>query len=142
MAVHWGVDSLNAASTKIHVKGNPTLFDYVCDQAGRVPAFWGRYITELTFTKNGKKIKYPKLEKAEAEFIFNKSNGATRILPVYNLAWPGAHEVRRIRRKAKTMLAKRSAPPMFWEFRPACFCGAISSRAGKPRRPGIPVGGK
>ena len=90
MAAHWGVDSLNPASTKLHVKGNPTLFDYVCDQAGRVPAFWGRYITALTFTKNGKKIKFPKLEKGEVEFIFNKSKGATRILPIYNLAWPGA----------------------------------------------------
>jgi hypothetical protein len=40
MAAHWGVDSLNPSSTVLGIKGRPTLFDYVCDQAGRVPAFW------------------------------------------------------------------------------------------------------
>ena len=94
MAAHWGVDSLNPASSVLGIKGRPTLFDYVCDQAGRVPAFWGRYITALTFTKNGNKIKFPKLEKAEIEFIFNKSKGTTRILPIYNLAWPGVTSLR------------------------------------------------
>ncbi len=37
----WGVDSLTRANTMV---GNQTLFDVVSTQAGRAPAFWGRYI--------------------------------------------------------------------------------------------------
>jgi hypothetical protein len=77
---YWGVDSYNPASAKMGVKGYPTLFQYVCDQAGRVPDFWGRYITG----------KGEKLSAKEAEFIFNASGGATRILPIYNQAHPSA----------------------------------------------------
>ena len=142
MAAYWGVDSLNPASTKLHVKGSPTLFEYVCNQAGRVPAFWGRYITALTFTKNGKKIKFPKLEKSEVEFIFNKSNGATRILPIYNLAWPGPTSLKGGASQGETTLVKPSAQPKRSASAPVCFYGATLSPAGRPHRPGIPAGGR
>lgn len=76
---YWGVDSLNPATHKMAVKGHPTLFQYVCDQAGRVPDFWGRYIT------GGKA---GRLSQEEADYIFTTSDGATRILPIYNQARP------------------------------------------------------
>ncbi len=37
----WGVDSSLAANSSV---GSQTLFDYITQQAGQAPAFWGRYI--------------------------------------------------------------------------------------------------
>lgn len=38
---YWGVDSADATNIMI---GSQTLFDYITQQAGAAPAFWGRYI--------------------------------------------------------------------------------------------------
>ena len=72
--VFWGVDSLTPASSVVVAAGKKTLFDVVVERSGRVPAFWGRYLNG-----HGKS----NLSKAEAQFIFRESGGATRILPIY-----------------------------------------------------------
>jgi hypothetical protein len=82
---YWGVDSYNPVNSPVwHAKGKHTLFEFVCEQAGRVPDFWGRYITG-----NGEKIK-----RDEADYIFTASKGATRILPIYNQAGPNPHSLK------------------------------------------------
>lgn len=70
----WGVDSLTPASHVVGIKKKLTLFDVVVEHAGRIPAFWGRYLNG-----HGKS----NLSKLEAKFIFTASGGATRILPIY-----------------------------------------------------------
>ena len=73
---YWGVDSARAANSKVGVKGHPTLFQYVTEQAGQAPDFWGRYVGG-----------HFALTQKEVDYIFNASNGACRILVIYN----GAH---------------------------------------------------
>lgn len=41
---YWGVDSCASANSMV---GSQTLFDYVTQQAGAAPAFWGRYLGSL-----------------------------------------------------------------------------------------------
>jgi hypothetical protein len=67
MATFWGVDSATGANS---IVGNQTLFDFVTQQCGQPPGFWGRYIGGL----------YP-LTAAEAQFLHNKG---CRILIIYN----------------------------------------------------------
>jgi hypothetical protein len=83
LAPHWGVDSGTPVQTKVARKGKKpiSLFDYVVDTLGRVPAFWGRYVGGPAWSR---------LTKAEADYIFAKSNGATRILLVYNGTSPSS----------------------------------------------------
>lgn len=46
--IHWGVDSVTTANhvlrTDKTTKKKVTLFDVVTEHAGRMPAFWGRYM--------------------------------------------------------------------------------------------------
>lgn len=73
---YWGVDSASSTTSKVGVKGHPTLFEFVTDKMGQMPDFWGRYVGG-SFG----------LTKEEASYIHTKSDGQTRILVVYN----GAH---------------------------------------------------
>jgi Rv2525c-like, glycoside hydrolase-like domain len=67
MTTFWGVDSANPANCKV---GNMSLYDYVTEQAGCNPAFWGRYI--------GGRFS---LTSKEAAFLHSKG---CRILVIYN----------------------------------------------------------
>jgi hypothetical protein len=67
MATFWGVDSALPANGMVEKQ---TLFDFITQQCGQAPAFWGRYI-------GGRFALTP----AEAQFIHNKG---CRILLVYN----------------------------------------------------------
>jgi hypothetical protein len=69
--VYWGIDSATPANKDV---AGATFFDRVVQWAGgRAPDFWGRYIGG-PFA----------LSQAEAQFIFEASQGATRILVIYN----------------------------------------------------------
>ncbi|GEM_PF-1742635 len=63
---YWGVDSCAAANSMV---GSQTLFDYVAQQAGSAPAFWGRYIGSSC-----------SLTAAEVSFLHGKN---CKILVVY-----------------------------------------------------------
>lgn len=68
---YWGVDSANPANHKLGgVKGHPTLYDYVAEQCGQAPDFWGRYVGGAFA-----------ITQAEVDFLFSKG---TRILVIYN----------------------------------------------------------
>src|SRR6266571_1028968 len=41
MTTFWGVDSAQPANSMVQ---NQTLFDFITEQCGQPPAFWGRYI--------------------------------------------------------------------------------------------------
>src|SRR2546429_9192894 len=40
MTTFWGVDSAQPANSMVQ---NQTLFDFITEQCGQPPAFWGRY---------------------------------------------------------------------------------------------------
>ncbi|MGB7846901.1 MAG: glycoside hydrolase domain-containing protein [Candidatus Acidiferrum sp.] len=67
MTTFWGVDSANPASSK--VAGIP-LYDYVTQQAGSTPSFWGRYIGGRYSVTSG-----------EVAFLHSKG---CKVLVVYN----------------------------------------------------------
>jgi hypothetical protein len=69
--VYWGVDSATPANKAV---AGATFFDKVVQWAGGIaPDFWGRYIGgSFALSQN------------ETDFIFEKSEGATRILVLYN----------------------------------------------------------
>jgi Domain of unknown function (DUF1906) len=77
MNTYWGVDS--ATSTNKIVTGNLTLFDYITQEAGQVPQFWGRYIGGAYA-----------LTQEEVDFIATQSQGMCKILVVYNGASPAS----------------------------------------------------
>lgn len=82
----WGVDSYSPADTVVHVPNryrragetrhvHERLYDYVTRRAGREPRFWGRYLNKH----------HPSgLKENEADYIFRRSSGRCRVLPVYN----------------------------------------------------------
>jgi hypothetical protein len=70
MATFWGVDS--ATPSNNNVQGQ-TLFDFITQQAGQSPAFWGRYIGGNFALTAG-----------EAQFLHDRN---CKILVIYN----GAH---------------------------------------------------
>ena len=67
MATFWGVDSAQPANSMVQ---NQTLFDFITEQCGQAPAFWGRYI--------GGRFA---LTAEEEKFLHDKG---CRILVVYN----------------------------------------------------------
>lgn len=67
MATFWGVDSAQPSNSMVE---SQTLFDFITQQCGQAPAFWGRYI--------GGRFA---LTAAEEKFLHGKG---CRILLVYN----------------------------------------------------------
>jgi hypothetical protein len=81
---YWGVDSAAAVTwPPRYDKGKPVrLFAHVKERAKRVPDFWGRYIGgRYSMTKE------------EVRYIFEQSEGKTRVLVIYNGAWDGYSSV-------------------------------------------------
>jgi hypothetical protein len=72
--IYWGVDSATPANFRLGWKGKKpyTLFDHVVDQWKRMPAFWGRYLNDYAVTAD------------EIDYIFQRSEGACRVLLIYN----------------------------------------------------------
>ena len=78
--IHWGVDTAAPANAAVLHDGVPiTLFDLINLRLG-MPEFWGRYL----FGSAG--LGVTALNKTEAQFIFDSSNGACRILLIDNIA--------------------------------------------------------
>jgi hypothetical protein len=87
VAIHWGVDSLNAADSLwpqgVQPKNQKKLWHVVYERFGkRIPEFWGRYIVGTTA-----------LTQAEANYLLNPPD-ACRILPIYNQCQPWGGEAR------------------------------------------------
>ena len=71
--VHWGVDSAGEVHKPAKQNHKQTVFEYVSEQLGQAPEFWGRYIW-------GKF----RMSDEEVDYIFDQNDGNTRILPIYN----------------------------------------------------------
>jgi hypothetical protein len=71
---YWGVDSAAPANFRLGWKHKQpfTLFDHVVEKYKRTPAFWGRYVKRYAATID------------EIDYIFQRSEGACRILLIYN----------------------------------------------------------
>ena len=77
MAIHWGVDSLNASNSMwprgAQAKDQKKPWHVVYERFGKkIPEFWGRYIVGAN-----------KLTKAEAQYLLTPPD-ACRIIPIYN----------------------------------------------------------
>ena len=78
MNTYWGVVSTRPANASLTaIAGQPTLFDYIVQQAG-LPQFWGRYISG--------KAQGDLLTADEANFLFSNN---CRILLVHYGINPG-----------------------------------------------------
>jgi hypothetical protein len=75
--LHFGVDSARRADATLHrLKGKPKVFDLVTKLMGRMPEFWCRYLHTCPNVCEG-------LTREEAKFIFTRSDGKCKILPIY-----------------------------------------------------------
>ncbi len=72
---YWGVDSA-ASANSLYPGTQLTVFDYISQQAGAAPAFWGRYIGGLY-----------SLTSQEITFLHSKN---CKILLIYNGTSPGS----------------------------------------------------
>src|SRR5262249_52781851 len=83
--IHWGVDSsakINSPAWRNHKK--MTAFEFVTEEMGQMPEFWGRYIgwvaNQMTW--------------GEIEYLFHASDGNCRLLVIYNGAYDGPGSLR------------------------------------------------
>src|SRR5439155_13578072 len=78
MTTFWGVDSAQPANSMVQ---NQTLFDFITEQCGQPPAFWGRYI--------GRRFA---LTAVEEKFLHDRG---CRMLVVYNVTRSSPRSVQR-----------------------------------------------